>query len=91
LCSEAKKTTLTARISRYAPASGFGLNVQAFAAAFLELYEKRHAADYDPQYRATSSDVQLAIRTGRSAVRRFSKATSGRRKAFLTLLLFSPR
>lgn len=91
LCEEVKKPTLKPRYQRFAPATGFGANLQAFASAFVELQEKRHAADYDPSIRVKTSDAQVAITTARSAVRRFTKASATRRRAFLTLLLFPPR
>lgn len=91
LCSEAKKPQLTAKYGKYAPSNGFGPNIQAFASAVLELQEKRHSADYDPSSRVKTSDVRLAIATARSAIRRFERASPGRRGAFLALLLFPPR
>lgn len=91
ICAEAKRATPTARFAIYTPANGFGSNIQAFATAAIELQEKRHRADYNPQPRFRTSDAQLAVRTARSAVRRFGHASSARRKAFLTLLLCPPR
>lgn len=91
LCLEVKKPTLTARYARYQPEKGFGEHLQAFAAAYSELYEKRHSADYDPLVRIRRADVVAAIDTARSALRRFAGASARRRTAFLTLLLFPPR
>jgi hypothetical protein len=91
LCVEVKKTTLSAKYQRHATPAGFGLNIQAFASAFVELQEKRHSADYDPLTRVKTSDAKLAIATARSAIRRFERAGPARRKSFLTLLLFPPR
>lgn len=91
LCNEMKKSQLSAKYDRTAPASGFGANIQAFASAFIELQEKRHAADYDPSIRVKTSDALLALSTARSAVRRFTGANATRRKAFLSLVLFAPR
>jgi hypothetical protein len=91
LCEEVKKSTLTAKYAPHAPSNGFGPNIVAFSAAVLELQEKRHAADYDPMIRVKSSDAILAVRTARAALSRFKKASSTRRKAFLSLLLFQPR
>ena len=91
LCTELKKQNLPAKYQRYAPANGMGQNIQAFASAFVELQEKRHSADYDPSVRLKTSDVKLVIATAKSAVRRFEKASEGRRKSFLALLLFPPR
>ncbi|MGC2778810.1 MAG: hypothetical protein WA418_24590 [Bradyrhizobium sp.] len=91
LCEEVKKPTLKPKYVPHAPANGFGPNIVAFASAFLELQEKRHAADYDPSIRMRSLDAILAIRTARAALQRFNKANAKRRKAFLSLLLFPPR
>lgn len=91
LCMETKKQTLTAKYQKFAPANGFGENIQAFASTFVELQEKRNSADYDPSSRMKTSDASLAIATARDAVGRFQKASAPRRKAFLDLLLFSPR
>jgi hypothetical protein len=91
LCDEVKKPTLTAKYAPHAPSNGFGPNIIAFAAAVLELQQKRHAADYDPMIRVRTSDAILAVRTARAALARFNKASSTRRKAFLSLLLFPPR
>ena len=91
LCVEVKKPNLPARYARYVPASGFGRNIPAFAAAFVELQEKRHSADYDPLLRIRMADALLAIKTARTAVKRFAKAGARRRKTFLTMLLFPPR
>ena len=62
-----------------------------FAAAVLELQERRHAADYDPSIRFKMSDASVAIRTAQSAVDNFIKAAADDKTAFLTLLLFQPR
>jgi hypothetical protein len=91
LCTELKKQNLPAKYARYQPANGFGRNIPEFAAAVLELQEKRHAADYDPAIRIKSSDAVLAVETARTALRRFGQASATRRKAFLGLLLFQPR
>jgi hypothetical protein len=68
LCEEVKKPTLPAKFIPYAPADGFGRHIAAFAAAALELQEKRHNADYDPLIRIKTSDAQLAIQTARAAL-----------------------
>lgn len=91
LCNEMKKPQQTAKYQNYAPANGFGPNIQAFASAVIELQEKRHIADYDPSSRVKTSDARLAIATAKSAIQRFQKASKTRQKAFLTLLLFPPR
>lgn len=91
LCREVQRPTLSNKFRPHAPISGFGLNVTAFAAAVVELQEKRHSADYDVMIRMNKSDAVLAISTAKAALRRFSKASKTRRLAFLSLLLFPPR
>ena len=48
LCAEVAKPTLPARFRRYEPDGSFGADLKAFAAAFGELQQSRHEADYDP-------------------------------------------
>ena len=91
LCAEAKKRTPPAKYSPYFPTGGFSSNIQAFSTAAIELQEKRHLADYNPQPRFKTSDAKLAVSTARSAVRRFQTAEEDHRKAFLTLLICPPR
>jgi hypothetical protein len=91
LCEEVQKPTLAQKYRSYEPRGGFGPNITAFAAAVVELQEKRHAAEYDPMIRVSRSDAILAIETARAALRRFKQADSARRVMFLSLLLFSPR
>jgi len=91
LCKEVQKPTLSNKFKPYAPSNGFGPNITAFAAAVVELQEKRHAADYDIMIRMNKSDAVLAISTAKAALRRFNKAIKARRLAYLSLLLFPPR
>ena len=79
LCKEVQKPTLSNRFKPHAPSSGFGPNITAFAAAVVELQEKRHAADYDVMIRMNKSDAVLAINTAKAALRRFNKASQPRR------------
>jgi hypothetical protein len=91
LCKEVQKPTLSNKFRPHAPISGFGPNITAFAAAVVDLQEKRHSADYDVMVRMNKSDAVLAISTAKAALRRFSKVSKARRLAFLSLLLFPPR
>jgi hypothetical protein len=91
LCSEARKTTPPAKYLPYFPLGGFGPDIRAFSTAAIELQEKRHLADYNPQPRFKSSDAKLAISAARSAVHLFQMANEEHRKAFLTLLVCPPR
>jgi hypothetical protein len=91
LCQDLQKTTPPAKYSECLPPSGMGDNIAAFAAAVVDLQEKRHSADYDPGSRFKMSDAQIAVRTARRAIDRFKRASAERRKTFLTLLLCPPR
>ena len=91
LCDDLGKPAIPAKYAAHTPAAGFGTNISAFAAAFPELQDARHSADYDPMMRFRTADAQLVIRTARTALRRYGNASAQRRKAFLTLLLFPPR
>jgi hypothetical protein len=91
LCEDVAKTALPAKYSKYEPPGGFGADLIALATAVVDLQEKRHLADYDPLLRVSASDATLAVATGRAALLRFRNASRARRKAFLSLLVFSPR
>jgi hypothetical protein len=91
ICEDIKKSTLPAKYLKYEPRGGFGPDLVALATAVIELQEKRHSADYDPLFRARMSDAVLAVATARTALVRFRSAKPTRRKAFLSLVVFSPR
>lgn len=91
LCEDVKKTPLPAKYSNYSPRGGFGPDLIALANAVVDLQEKRHLADYDTLFRVKMSDAVLAVATGRTALDRFRNANRTSRKAFLSLLVFSPR
>ena len=91
LCEDVVKTTLPARYADFEPRGGFGPDLIAVATALVDLQEKRHLADYDPLFRARVSDAVLAVATGRSALNRFRSASNPRRRAFVSLVVFTPR
>jgi hypothetical protein len=91
LCSEIRKRTPSSKYAAYLPVGGFDQNVQIFAASAVDLQEKRHNADYNPQHRYTTFDAKLAIETARNAIQSFQQADGERRRAFVTLLLCPPR
>jgi hypothetical protein len=91
LCEHVLKEALPSKYARYAPQGGFGADLIAFAAAVIELYEKRHLADYDPQFRASTSDAILSVSKSRTALARLRTANRVRRRMFVSLLVFSPR
>jgi len=91
LCEDVIKTALPPKYSNYQPTGGFGPDLIALATAVIDLQEKRHLADYDPLFRVGMSESVLAVSTGRTALARFRNANRTRRKAFVSLLVFSPR
>ncbi len=91
VCEDVVKPKLPAKYLRYVPKGGFGPDLIALATAVTELQEKRHSADYDPLFRVRTSDAVLAVATGRTALVRLRSANRTRRKAFLSLVVFSPR
>jgi ATP phosphoribosyltransferase regulatory subunit HisZ len=91
LCIEVAKSNLPAKYTPYQPPNGFRSHIKAFAAAAVDLQEKRHGADYDPLIRIKISDALAVVSTARSAVRRFGRASATQHHAFLSLLIFSQR
>ena len=91
LCKDIVKPKLPAKYQDHVPKGGFGTDLQAFANTVVELQEKRHKADYDPLYRVSISDAVLAVASGRPALSLLTTANRTRRKAFLSLVVFSPR
>jgi uncharacterized protein (UPF0332 family) len=91
LCLAAKEKSLAEKYAKYAPRGEFSDEIRAFATAFLDLFEKRHLADYDPLFKAKKSDVILHVATARAAIAKLKKSKPDIRKAFCTLLVFSPR
>ena len=90
LCSKLKGSRPSNDILPYAPDGSFG-EVADFARLAGNLVELRNFADYDPSRDSTLDDVRTAISEARQAVEKFLKASAEQRKAFLTLLLFTPR
>ena len=91
LCKGVAKSNLPTKYQDHVPKGGFGADLEAFANTVVELQEKRHKADYDPLYRASISDAVLAVATGRTALSLLTNANRTRKKAFLSLVVFSPR
>lgn len=91
LCEIARKAPLPKKYLKYEPAGGFAPDLVALATAVLDLYEKRHLADYDPLFRTATADVALDISKARAALARFRGAGRAQRRAFVSLLVFPPR
>lgn len=69
----------------------FGPDLRAFAAAVVNLQDRRHQADYDPALYLYVSDVRSAVATARDAVRSFRTLPSDQRLKFLFLLMAKPK
>ena len=79
------------KLSAFAPTGRFDANLLSFAAAFKSLQEKRHAADYDPEYRTTTKESDADIKAAAEALAAFRAAPSEQRLTFLGLLIFKAR
>lgn len=91
LCIDIRKAKLPDKYSSHEPRGGFSSDLKAFATAVVDLHEKRHLADYDPLFRVRPSEAGLVVATARTALARFTRVGRAQRKAFLSLLVFSPR
>jgi hypothetical protein len=90
-CDDLTKQNLPAKYIKYVPRGGFGPDLSALATAVVDLQEKRHLADYDPLFRVKMSDAALAVATSRTALASLGNVSRAARKAFLLLIVFSPR
>jgi hypothetical protein len=90
-CDDIAKPTPPAKYTKYLPQAGLGADLIAVAAAISELQERRHSADYDPLFRAKTSDAALAVATARKALVRFREANRVQRRTFISLIVFPPR
>jgi hypothetical protein len=91
LCTDVSKTKLPEKYANHQPQGGFGSDLLAFADTVVELQEKRNRADYDPGFRAVKSEVVLDIARGRAALAHFRNASRSQQRAFVSLIVFSPR
>lgn len=91
VCEDVIKTALPAKYRMHEPRGGFGPDIRALATAVVDLQEKRHSADYDPLFRVGMSDALLAVATARTALDRLKSASGAKRRAFLSVVVFSPR
>ncbi len=62
--------------------SKFPQAIQDFADLFVQLQEKRHAADYDPTVHFSLSDARQAIDSADLAIRNFNVAGIRDKRAF---------
>ena len=71
--------------------SSFPASVRHFGRAFATLQEKRHFADYDPDYRIGKSEVVTDIHRARTAIDRFLEAPANIRRDFALQVLTKVR
>lgn len=69
----------------------FFTNVGSVAATAALLQERRHSADYSPDFSTTAADARIIVRLARGAIAVFDAADERERVAFLALLLFNLR
>ena len=91
LCTDISKSTPPQKLRPFLPQGGIGHDMIVFSNAVTALQEQRHRADYDPVARYRTGEVKTIIQTGRSGIARFRHSSDDSRKAFMTLLLASPR
>lgn len=65
--------------------------IEDFAVQFIQLQEKRHAADYDPDSRFVRSEVQTVIDDAETAITDFSKVPIKDRRAFSAFVILKKR
>jgi uncharacterized protein (UPF0332 family) len=91
ICDEVKRPVLRDRYKPFEPASGFGEHIRAFCWSVLDAQQKRHAADYDPAIRLSSSEARASVSAARGSLTHLQNASDTERMAFLSLLAFPPR
>jgi hypothetical protein len=64
-------------------------DIRRIAALFVELQDKRHAADYDLSEKFTRSDVLTLISQAKSHVNAFQKLPTGDEKKFFLACLWA--
>ena len=69
----------------------FPQGIQDFADSFVEMQAKRHAADYDPSYRLTKTEVLTDIRSVEAVLTQFLAEPASERRAFVAHVLFKQR
>ena len=71
--------------------SSFPDEVHEFGYVFATLQDKRHFADYDPDYRVGKSEVIADIRRARTAIDRFLATPATARRDFAIHVLTKVR
>ena len=68
----------------------FSQPIESFANHFVTMQLKRHAADYDPDYRTSKSEVLRDLRATVEVIGGLSRATVSERRAFAAWVLLRP-
>lgn len=76
---------------RGADVRGLSNSIRALTDLFVDLYEKRNRADYDPAERLAKSRVVLDLERITEAISRFDRATSSDQRTLSVFLLFRER
>jgi uncharacterized protein (UPF0332 family) len=69
----------------------FPITIQSCADAFVALQQKRHEADYDPDYRVLRADALDAIQLAEDAIRDLKASPKRDRRAFAVQILMKKR
>jgi len=88
---DAGKVELPAKLKEASGLAAFSDEIQVAARAFVELQQRRHSADYDPQVRLTKSDARVAIEFAKHGGGMFDLANAGQKRTFLLCLLMPQR
>lgn len=64
--------------------------IKDFANMFVQMHEKRHRADYDPDEKLTKSAVQNDIDAVRAVIEGFQNTSLRHRRAFAAHVLLRP-
>ena len=70
---------------------GFSQAIVTCADTFIDLQQRRHSADYDPQHRLSRSDALAAIALAETAISALQTAPRPDRRAFAIQLLLRHR
>ena len=69
----------------------FPAEIQEFADHFASMQRKRHASDYDPNYKTSKVDVQSDIAKTKVVIQGFARAEAKHRRAFSALVLLKSK
>ncbi|HVU21823.1 MAG TPA: hypothetical protein VHE09_13915 [Rhizomicrobium sp.] len=88
---EAAKAQMPAKLAEASGYAQFSEKIRAAAQAFVELQQKRHSADYDPQFRFSKSDARVAIELAVFGGSMLDTANVIERRSFLLCMLMPQR